>query len=121
MANPDRNNKPDIEKSEQEVLNKSFDRNYNVLAVELLAENATQDGLVRLNETNFGASPTYESFVDTTTDVNLVYLGKATPGTATSAGSWQIKRYNKSAGHMSYADDVTTFTKTWDDRVSYTY
>lgn len=68
-----------------------------------------------------GEAASYESFVDTTTDTNLVYLGKATPGTATSSASWQIKRYNKSAGHMSFADDVTTFTKTWDDRVSYTY
>lgn len=68
-----------------------------------------------------GSSPTYESFVDTTTDTNLVYLGKALPGTATSAASWQIKRYNKSAGHMSFADDVTTFTKTWDNRTGYSY
>ena len=121
MANPNRNNKPDIEKSEQEVLNKSFDRVYDALAVELLVENSSNNALVRLNETNFGASPTYESYVDTTTDTNLVYLGKATPGTATSSASWQIKRYNKSAGHMSFADDVTTFTKTWDNRTSYSY
>ena len=63
----------------------------------------------------------YESRNDTTTDTNLVYLGKATPGTASSDAAWQIKRYNKSAGHMSFADDETTFTKTWDDRTSYTY
>lgn len=63
----------------------------------------------------------YESRNDTTTDTNLVYLGKATPGTATSAASWQIKRYNKSAGHMSFADDVTTYNKVWDDRTSYSY
>jgi len=78
----------------------------------------TADGKISVEA---GETSTYESFVDTTTDVNLVYLGKATPGTATSAGSWQIKRYNKSAGHMSYADDVTTFTKTWDNRTSYSY
>ena len=63
----------------------------------------------------------YESRNDTTTDTNLVYLGKALPGSATSDAAWQIKRYNKSAGHMSFADDVTTFTKTWDDRTSYSY
>lgn len=68
-----------------------------------------------------GSSPTYESFVDTTTDTNLVYLGKALPGTATSAASWQIKRYNKSAGHMSFADDETTFTKQWSERTTYGY
>lgn len=68
-----------------------------------------------------GATSTYEGRNDTTTDTNLVYLAKAIPGTATSAAAWQIKRYNKSAGHMSFADDVTTFTKVWDDRTSYTY
>jgi hypothetical protein len=78
----------------------------------------TVDGKVPVEA---GTTSNYESRNDTTTDTNLVYLGKATPGTATSAASWQIKRYNKSAGHMSFADDVTTFTKTWDDRTSYTY
>lgn len=64
---------------------------------------------------------TYESYTDTTTDVNLVYLGKATPGSATSDAAWQIKRYNKSTGQMSFADDITTFTKVWSDRTTYTY
>ena len=63
----------------------------------------------------------YESRNDTTTDANLVYLGKALPGSATSDAAWQIKRYNKSAGHMSFADDETTFTKIWDSRTGYTY
>lgn len=66
-------------------------------------------------------STAYQSFNDTTTDTNLVYLGKADPGTATSSAAWQIKRYNKSAGTMTFADDITTFTKTWDDRTSYSY
>lgn len=68
-----------------------------------------------------GATSTYEGRNDTTTDTNLVYLAKAAPGTLTSEAAWQIKRYNKSAGHMSFADDVTTFTKVWDDRTSYGY
>lgn len=78
----------------------------------------TVDGKIPVES---GATSTYESRNDTTTDTNLVYLGKAIPGTATSAASWQIKRYNKSAGHMSFADDVTTFTKEWDSRTSYSY
>ena len=68
-----------------------------------------------------GESAAYESRNDTTSDTNLVYLGKALPGTATSDAGWQIKRYNKSAGHMSFADDATTFTKIWDNRTSYGY
>lgn len=68
-----------------------------------------------------GATSNYESRNDTTTDTNLVYLGKALPGSATSDAAWQIKRYNKSAGTMTFADDVTTFTKIWDSRTGYTY
>lgn len=68
-----------------------------------------------------GESASYESRNDTKTDTNLVYLGKALPGSATSDAAWQIKRYNKSAGHMSFADDVTTFTKVWDNRSTYGY
>ena len=70
---------------------------------------------------SLSGSTAYEGRNDTTTDTNLVYLAKAIPGTATSDAAWQIKRYNKSAGHMSFADDATTFTKVWDDRTSYTY
>ena len=68
-----------------------------------------------------GATSNYESRNDTTSDINLVYLGKALPGTATSDAGWQIKRYNKSTGHMSFADDVTTFTKQWSGRTTYGY
>lgn len=70
---------------------------------------------------SLSGSTAYEGRNDTTTDTNLVYLGKALPGSATSDAAWQIKRYNKSAGHMSFADDVTTFTKVWDNRTSYSY
>lgn len=68
-----------------------------------------------------GASSNYESRNDTTTDSNLVYLGKATPGTAGSSAGWQIKCYNKSAGTMTFADDETSFTKIWADRATYNY
>ena len=78
----------------------------------------TADGKIPVEA---GATSTYESRNDTTTDANLVYLGKALPGSATSDAAWQIKRYNKSAGHMSFADDVTTFTKVWDNRSTYGY
>lgn len=70
---------------------------------------------------SLSGSTVYEGFNDTTTDVNLVYLGKALPGSLTSDAAWQIKRYNKLTGHMSFADDITTFTKIWDNRSTYGY
>ena len=78
----------------------------------------TADGKVPVEA---GATSTYQSFNDTTTDTNLVYLGKAVAGTDATDAAWQIKRYNKSAGTMTFADDITTFTKTWDNRTSYSY
>lgn len=115
----DRNAKPDIHRSEQGVLNRSFDETYQVLAVEALVYNPETGNMDRMTQP--GATAAYESRNDITSDPNLVYLGKALPGTAISSAGWQIKRYNKSAGHMSFADDVTTFTKVWSDRTTYNY
>lgn len=70
---------------------------------------------------SLSGSTYYENRNDTTTDTNLVYLGKALPGSDITDAAWQIKRYNKSTGHMSFADDVTAFTKVWNNRASYTY
>lgn len=78
----------------------------------------TADGKVPVEA---GSTSVYESRNDTTTDANLVYLAKALPGSATTDAVWQIKRYNKSAGTMTFADDVTNFTKVWNDRTGYTY
>lgn len=78
----------------------------------------TADGKVPVEA---GATSTYQSFNDTTTDTNLVYLGKAVAGSDATDAAWQIKRYNKSAGTMTFADDITTFTKQWSGRTGYTY
>ena len=78
----------------------------------------TVDGKVPVEA---GATSTYESRNDTTTDTNLVYLGKALPGSDVTDAAWQIKRYDKSAGLMSFADDETTFTKQWSGRTTYGY
>jgi hypothetical protein len=56
MANPNRQDNPEIKRSEQGVLNNSFDEQYQVLATEMLVENEAGTALVRLNESNFGGS-----------------------------------------------------------------
>lgn len=50
----DRNNQPDIHRTEQGVLNRSFDETYQVLAVESLVFNPTTNTLDR-EEKGFGA------------------------------------------------------------------
>lgn len=81
----------------------------------------TGDAATGSLNTTSGGSAYYQAFNDTTTDTNLVYLGKAAPGSLVSDAVWQVKRYNKSTGKMTFADDVTSFTKQWDARTSYTY
>jgi hypothetical protein len=57
MANPNRQSKPDTEKSEQRVLNWSFDNEFKVLAVELLGYNSATNSLVRLEAVESADSP----------------------------------------------------------------
>lgn len=49
----------------------------------------------------------------------VLYVGEADPGTANSAAAWRIKKVTPTG--VSWADGVTTFTKIWDNRASYTY
>ena len=54
----------------------------------------------------------------------ITYVGRAVAGTSTGSASWQIYRIDESASpdfDVLYADGVTTFTKTWTSRASYTY
>lgn len=85
-----------------------------------LATEAKQDEIITAIQGISGTVP-YESRNDTTTDTNLVYLGKAVAGSDATDAAWQIKRYNKTTGQMTFADDVTTFTKQWSARTGYTY
>ena len=55
---------------------------------------------------------------------NLVYLGLAVPGTATSAAAWQIRKFTTSGSNptsMLWAGGSGTFTNIWDNRASLTY
>lgn len=50
------------------------------------------------------------------------YIGKATPGTATSAAGWQIKRLDETTGTViTFADGDIQFDNVWDDRESLSY
>ena len=127
MANPDRQSSPDIKRSEQGVLNWSFDEVYRVLAVMLLGEyggNATRlqtDSSGNLKVSDQGSSP-QKTLIDKTTTTNVIYIGKAPIGTATSAGAWLISKVDKSGSPISitYADAGAS-TAVWNDRVSEVY
>jgi len=55
-------------------------------------------------------------------DSNITYFGKAVPGTATSAASWQIKEVDTTSGsEIRYADGDANFDNIWDNRESLSY
>jgi hypothetical protein len=55
---------------------------------------------------------------------NPLYIGKARPGTDTSASAWQIQRTTYSGNDMTareWANATAKYDKVWDDRASYSY
>jgi YD repeat-containing protein len=56
---------------------------------------------------------------------NLIYQGRATPGTAKGAPYWQLKRYTYDANgnltDVQYAGGSTAFASAWTDRAALTY
>lgn len=55
----------------------------------------------------------------------IIYLGKASPGTATSVARWQIQKFTyigTNVVKIEWADGSPNFDKVWDDRATaYTY
>lgn len=50
------------------------------------------------------------------------YLGKAAPGTLTSAANWQIMKISTASGTITtWADGNSDFDNIWDNRQSLTY
>lgn len=68
--------------------------------------------------TSPSASGTYDLNLDEASST-VLYVGEAEPGTADSAAAWRIKRVTPTG--VSWADAVSTFTKVWNSRASYTY
>jgi hypothetical protein len=67
----------------------------------------------------------YKKLIDYDGGAVPVYIGIAESSSAASAAAWRITKtaYNLSTSPISilYADGVTTFTKVWDDRATYSY
>lgn len=52
----------------------------------------------------------------------ITYVGLASPGAATSAAVWQIKRVDETAGvTILWADGNTLFDNVWNNRASLSY
>lgn len=53
--------------------------------------------------------------------VTYTYIGEAAPGTPESDNSWRIKRLTNANNTIVWADGDATFSKVWDDYISYSY
>lgn len=57
-----------------------------------------------------------------TASSTLTYIGKALPGIATSAASWQVKKIDSTSGtSITWASGNSNFDKVWDNRASLSY
>lgn len=55
---------------------------------------------------------------------DAIYIGKAVPGSATSAASWYIEKITLSGGNPTVAEKVggiVKFNQIWDNRASLSY
>jgi hypothetical protein len=71
---------------------------------------------------SLGGGVDYAEVVDEASST-VTYIGKATPGTATSAASWQIKKITVSGTQtiITWASGNVNFDKIFDNRASLTY
>ena len=112
MAN--RQGKPSIERTVQDMVGWSFDNEFKVLTV----AGVEYDGanIVRKQ------SEQTATRIDDTTTANTTYIGKAPIGSATSSAVWQISKLDTSSGLIkTWADGDASFNNVWDDRVSISY
>jgi len=81
VANPNRTNQPEIEKSEQTVLNQSFDREFNVLAVEALVYNPATGAMDRMTQPSaLTSTPTQSSVSVTNASTTILAANTARRG-----------------------------------------
>jgi hypothetical protein len=78
---------------------------------------------IKASDVSLGAAVDYITEYDEVSDL-LAYAGKALPGTATSAASWQVKELTFTAGgdiSVRLADGNANFDNIWDNRGSLSY
>jgi len=66
----------------------------------------------------------YVTQLDYDSDNNLIYLGIAKIGEATSAAGWQVRRLTWTSGNLTaieWADGDFEFDNVWDDRTTGSY
>jgi len=101
----------------EHIFNQSFDQTYQQLMVELLGSDGAN--LQRLNADNLTTLLDYDG------GTNPVYIGLATPGSATSSDVWLIKKLTFDGSNnptaIKLASGLPNFGQIWDNRASLSY
>lgn len=97
--------------------NMSYDKVYQQNTVAIVKLNPSTSALEREIDTS-----ALEMLIDEAS-ATVTYIGKSPVNSATSAAVWQIKKVDSTSNPTSikFADGVTSFTKIWDDRATFTY
>lgn len=99
--------------TEQEILNSSFDETYGVLTT--LPLELDPAGAVKRSVTKDLATKIVISGTN-------IYVGKATPGSATSSAVWQVKRIDTASDIIiKWADGNANFDNVMDNAASLSY
>lgn len=85
----------------------------------LLADPVIGAGSNLIGKVNTIAEP-YTTRIDEAS-ATVTYIGKATPGTATSAASWRIKKIDESSGTVITWAGSASFNQIWDNRAVLVY
>lgn len=75
---------------------------------------------------DFSAAPPYQQIMDFVGGDDIVYIGWATPGVATSEAKWKIRKLiytttpsgGQQVSQIQYMNGDVGFTQIWDNRVS---
>lgn len=118
---------PQAKFTPQNVLNNSYDADFDVTVVELLGYDPVNDLLrrVRLDESgNLFMTERPYSVRIAYSGVNPVYIGEAVPGSLTSEAKWKIKKLTYSGDNVSsilWADGNNKYDNIWDNRAILDY
>lgn len=84
---------------------------------------STAGANLKVSVEEFDPSVYKTTLIDDYTTANKTYIGKAVAGASEGALVWQIKCLDETGNFLKigFADGVSTFTKEWDDRTTYTY
>lgn len=117
MAINSRNQKDLKPYSLEHIANQGFDQDFQVPVAEGLGYDG--QGLQRLNANNLTMQLDYNS------GTNPIYIGVASPGTATSSALWKIIKLtfdgNNNVTAIQYANGTPNFDQIWDNRSSLSY